>query len=54
MHVEQLNAQDGTLEDMDRQGRAMQAQAETALQNLKEVRPLFTLLQPCPAILRLI
>ena len=36
-HVSQLEAQDATLEDMDRQGHELQAQADTALQNLKEV-----------------
>ena len=37
MHVEQISAQDATLEDMDRQGRASQAQADSALQNFREV-----------------
>ena len=37
MHVEQICAQDATLEDMDRQGRASQAQADSALQNFREV-----------------
>ena len=36
-HVEQLDAQDATLEDVDRHSRALQAQADTALQNLREV-----------------
>ena len=36
-HVSQLEAQDVTLEDMDRQTRDLQSQANTALLNLKEV-----------------
>ncbi|KAL0020506.1 hypothetical protein WJX79_001917 [Trebouxia sp. C0005] len=37
MHLEQLDAQDATLEDMDRKSRGAQAQADQALHNLKEV-----------------
>ena len=36
-HVSQLEAQDFTLEDMDKQTHELQSQANTALQNLKEV-----------------
>ena len=43
MHVEQISAQDSTLEDMDRQGRAAQAQADSALQSFKEVGTRLTL-----------
>lgn len=37
MHMEQLDAQDATLEDMDRKSRMARAQADQALNNLKEV-----------------
>lgn len=39
MHMEQLDAQDATLEDVDRKSRGAQAQADQALNNLKEVLP---------------
>ena len=39
MHMEQLDAQDATLEDMDRKSRGAQAQAAQALSTLKEVLP---------------
>ena len=37
VHLEQLAAQDDTLADMDRQGRAVQAQLDTAKADLREV-----------------
>lgn len=37
MHLEQLAAQDDTLADMDRQGRDVQAQLDTAKAALREV-----------------
>ncbi len=46
MHMEQLDAQDATLEDMDRKSRGAQAQADQALNNLKEVLPSLCLRSP--------
>ena len=37
MHMDQLAAQDDTLADMDRQGRSVQAQLDTAQAQLREV-----------------
>ena len=46
MHMEQLDAQDATLEDMDRKSRGAQAQADQALNSLKEVLPSLCLYSP--------
>ncbi len=44
--MEQLDAQDATLEDMDRKSRGAQAQADQALNNLKEVWPSLCVCSP--------